>query len=89
MKDAGTRALDDLVSRRRQLIDMRVQETLRLGTAASKAMLKSLDTHIAWLDKRITDIDTDLGTDACGPLMYGGPRTICCAAFRVSAQSPA
>lgn len=60
IKDADTRALDDLVSRRRQLIDMRVQETLRLGTTASKAMLKSLNAHIVWLDKRITEIDTDL-----------------------------
>ena len=60
MKDPDTRALDDLVSRRRQLIDMRVQETLRIGTTASKTMLKSLDAHIAWLDKRIAEIDTDL-----------------------------
>ena len=60
IKDADTRALDDMVSRRRQLIDMRVQETLRLGSAASKAMLKSLNAHIAWLDKRIAEIDTDL-----------------------------
>ncbi len=59
-KDADTRALDDLVSRRRQLIDMRVQETLRLGTAASKPLEKSLNQHIAWLDKRIAEIDTDL-----------------------------
>ncbi len=34
LKDADTRDLDDLVTRRRQLIDMRVQETLRLGTAS-------------------------------------------------------
>lgn len=60
MKDPDTRALDDLVSRRRQLIDMRVQETLRLGTTASKTMLKSLNAHVAWLDKRITEIDTEL-----------------------------
>ena len=60
IKDADTRALDDMVSRRRQLIDMRVQETLRLGTTASKAMLKSLNAHIAWLDKRIAEIDTNL-----------------------------
>ncbi len=60
LKDAETRALDDLVSRRRQLIAMRVQETLRLGTAASKPMQKSLNAHIAWLDKQITEIDTDL-----------------------------
>jgi transposase len=58
-----------MVSRRRQLIDMRVQETLRLGTAASKPLEKSLNKHIAWLDKRIAEIDTDLtkrlrGSDA-------------------------
>ena len=60
LKDADTRALDDMVSRRRQLIDMRVQETLRLGTAASKPLEKSLNKHIVWLDKRIAEIDTDL-----------------------------
>ena len=60
LKDADTRALDDMVSRRRQLVDMRVQETLRLGTAASKSLEKSLNKHIAWLDKRIAEIDTDL-----------------------------
>lgn len=60
LKDAETCALDDLVSRRRQLIVMRVQETLRLGTAGSKAMQKSLNAHIVWLDKRVAEIDTDL-----------------------------
>lgn len=60
LKDADTRALDDMVSRRRQLIDIRVQETLRLGTATSKPMQKSLNKHIAWLDKQITGFDNDL-----------------------------
>lgn len=60
LKDVDTLALNDLVSRRRQLIDMRVQETLRLGTAASKPLEKSLNKHISWLDKRITEIDNDL-----------------------------
>lgn len=69
LKDADARALDDMVSRRRQLIDMRVQETLRLGTATSKPLEKSLNKHIAWLDKRIAEIDADLtkrlrGSDA-------------------------
>jgi transposase len=59
MKDALTRELDDLVSRRRQLVEMRVQEILRLGRA-SKVQEKSLKSHIAWLDKRIEGIDTDL-----------------------------
>lgn len=66
LKDADTRALDDMVSRRRQLVDMRVQETLRLGTAASKPLEKSLNKHIAWLDKRIAEIDTDLTKRLCG-----------------------
>lgn len=60
LKDADTRALDERVSRRRQLIAMRVQETLRLGAAASRPLQKSLDAHITWLDKRIAEIDTDL-----------------------------
>ncbi|MGH8522772.1 MAG: IS110 family transposase [Gammaproteobacteria bacterium] len=60
LKDADTRALEDRVTRRRQLIAMRVQESLRLGTAASKPLQKSLNAHIAWLDKRIAEIDTDL-----------------------------
>ena len=59
IKDSDTRDLDDLVTRRRQLVDMRVQETLRMGTA-SKVQRKSLATHITWLDKRITDLDDDL-----------------------------
>lgn len=60
LKDTDTRALEDLVSRRRQLIDMRVQETLRLSTAGSVPLKKSLKKHIAWLDKRIAEIDSDL-----------------------------
>ena len=60
LKDADTRDLDDMVSRRRQLIAMRVQETLRLGSAESKALQKSLKKHIAWLDKQIASVDGDL-----------------------------
>jgi transposase len=60
LKDADTRELDDLVSRRRQLIAMRVQETLRLGSAESRALRKSLKKHIAWLDKQIAGLDGDL-----------------------------
>jgi len=60
LKDADTRALDDLVSRRRQLVDMRVQETLRLGSAASKPLQKNLSAHITWLDKQIAKLDDDL-----------------------------
>lgn len=60
LKDEDTRALDDLVDRRRQLISMRVQEAQRLCTAASKVMQKSLKEHIKWLDRRIEGVDNDL-----------------------------
>ena len=60
LKDADTLALDDMVSRRRQLIKMRVQETLRLGTAATKPLQKSLTKHIVWLDRQIAEMDSDL-----------------------------
>ena len=60
LKDEDTRALDDMVDRRRQLIGMRVQETLRLNGATTKQLQKSLKKHIAWLDKQIDDVDRDL-----------------------------
>jgi len=60
LKSADARELDDLVNRRHQLVEIRVQETLRLAAASSKALQKSLKAHIAWLDKRITKLDHDL-----------------------------
>ncbi len=60
LKDEHTRELDDMVSRRRQLIETRVQETLRQNTAATKLLQKSLKAHIVWLNKRIEEIDHDL-----------------------------
>ena len=60
-KDALSQELDDLVTRRRQMVQMRVQEALRLQSA-SKVQAKSVKAHIAWLDKRIAEIESDLGT---------------------------
>lgn len=60
LKDAQSRALDDLVDRRRQRTGMRVQESLRLGTAASKPLQQSLKKHIAWLDKQLDEVDREL-----------------------------
>jgi transposase len=60
IKPADTRELGELVPRRRQLVDMRGQETRRLDMAVSTAQRKSLFAHIAWLDKRIGNIDNDL-----------------------------
>lgn len=60
LKDEHTRELDDLVTRRRQLVSMRTQETLRLGAADSKALKKSLKKHITWLIRQINSTDIDL-----------------------------
>lgn len=60
LKDAVTSELDSLLTRRHQLVQMRVQETLRLHSSA-KVQVKSLKAHLAWLDKRIAEIDADLG----------------------------
>lgn len=59
LPDEHTRALGDLLARRRQLIDMRVQEKLRLQRASAVARA-SLREHIAWLDERIERLDVDL-----------------------------
>jgi len=59
LPDEDTRALGDLLARRRQLIEMRVQEKLRLQRA-SAVQRTSLREHIAWLDERIARLDIDL-----------------------------
>lgn len=60
--DAPTRELAELLARRRQLVEMRMQEMQRAHQAASKPAQKSLKVHIAWLDKRIDGIDSDMRT---------------------------
>jgi transposase len=60
LKDEDTLTLDAWLTRRRQLVENRVQEMLRFNTAASKPLRKDLQQHIAWLDKRIAQIDDDL-----------------------------
>lgn len=59
LPDEDTRALGDLLARRRQLIEMRVQEKLRLQPASSVQRV-SLREHIAWLDERIERLDIEL-----------------------------
>lgn len=59
LPDEHTRTLGDLLARRRQLVEMRVQEKLRLQQA-SAVQRKSLREHIAWLDERIGRLDIDL-----------------------------
>jgi transposase len=59
LPDEDTRALGDLLARRRQLVEMRVQEKLRLQRASSMQRV-SLREHIIWLDERIARLDIEL-----------------------------
>lgn len=60
LKDENQRVFDEMVSRRRQLINMLVQEKLRRQNMASQKAHDSLDEHIAWLHARIDSLDVDL-----------------------------
>lgn len=59
LPDERTRDLQGLLVRRRQLVGMRVEEQARLTFARSN-QLKSIKQHVAWLNKRIDDIDGQL-----------------------------
>ena len=49
-----------LVTRRRQLVEMRTMETLRMATTRSKKARKSLNNVILFLDQQLAEIDRDL-----------------------------
>jgi transposase len=59
LPDEDTRALEALLVRRAQLIAMRTQESNRLALSIG-VMRKQIKTHIAWLDRAINTLDTDL-----------------------------
>ena len=59
-QDAAQRALADVLNRRLQLVTMRAQEKTRLASVPTVAK-KDIELHIAWLDKRIAKLETDLG----------------------------
>lgn len=59
LKDEETRELTALLTRRRQILDMLTMEKNRLHTA-SQAVRRDITAHIAWLTKRLQDVDGDL-----------------------------
>ena len=59
LPDAATQELSALMTRRRQLIDMLTAEKNRLRSAA-RAVRPSIQEHIAWLERRLVDLDRDL-----------------------------
>lgn len=63
LADVETQALAGLVTRRRQLLEMLGMEQRRLAQAPpTGAVTRDLRNHIRWLEKRVADVDDDLGT---------------------------
>jgi transposase len=61
LPDAATQALAALVSRRRQLIEMLGAEQRRLAQATTGVVRRDLRNHIRWLERRLADVDDDIG----------------------------
>ena len=65
LADAETEQLSALVTRRRQLVEMRRAEEQRLArleaTHASRRVRADVAAHIAWLTQRIDRVDDELG----------------------------
>jgi transposase len=59
LPDAATRELSALLTRRRQLIDMRTAESNRLPTALERVR-PTIREHMRYLDKRIKELDREL-----------------------------
>ena len=60
--DAATQALANLITRRRQLLEMLVARRQRLAQAPlTGPVTRDLRTHIRWLERRLTDVDDDIG----------------------------
>jgi transposase len=64
LPDEATRALEALVLRRRQLLEMLTAEQNRLGAATASRhparLHRQLREHIRWLQRQLGDLDTDL-----------------------------
>ena len=60
LPDEAAQALDALLTRRRQLLDMLVAEKNRLGFARP-VVRRGITQHIRWLERRLGDVDHELG----------------------------
>jgi transposase len=60
LPDADARRLEALISRRRQLVQMRVAEQNRLGTTTEEVVRRDLEAHIAYLARQIEGLDREL-----------------------------
>lgn len=59
LKNEETQELEALLTRRRQIVEMLTMEKNRLP-AAGPRVRKDITAHIAWLERRLKDVDGDL-----------------------------
>ena len=57
--DEAGQGLKELLKRRKELVDQRVQERNRLDKGLSGGVRESTERHIAWLDEEITRMDEE------------------------------
>jgi len=60
LPDEATRLLGELAARRRQIVEMITAETHRRRAASAKRVQKRLDAHMAWLQKELSSLETDI-----------------------------
>lgn len=60
LPSAEVQALDALLSRRQQLLEMRVMESNRLGACADPTVRAGLERHLSWLEAEVANADTRL-----------------------------
>jgi transposase len=60
LPDAAAQALDAVLTRRRQLLEMLVAERNRLGFAQAPVR-RGITQHIRWLERQLADVNDDLG----------------------------
>jgi transposase len=62
LPDETTAALQALLTRRRQLLEIRVAEHNRLHTAPTAAFRRNVEQHIDWLNQQLQSLDGELDT---------------------------
>lgn len=60
VKSAETQHLEALLARRRQIVEMLVAEKNRLANNHDRAVVKDLNAHITWLERRLKSSDDEL-----------------------------
>lgn len=70
LKDDNEQELSELLARRTQVVQMLVAEKNRLGRTTSRRVSREIREHITWLERRLKNIDKDMGTAIKGSPLW-------------------